>query len=56
MLDVLVIAVLVAFVKLGDTVSIQPGLGLLLFIACVIFSLLASSCLHLPSLWKDEAA
>jgi len=55
MLDVLVVAVLVAFVKLGDTVVIQPGAGLALFIACVLLSLLAGLCLHLPSLWEDEA-
>jgi paraquat-inducible protein A len=55
MLDVLVIAVLVAFVKLGDTVSIRPGAGLVLFLSCVLFSLLSSCCLHLPSLWKEEA-
>lgn len=54
MLDVLVVAVLVAFVKLGDLVQIQPGAGLLFFAACVLFSLLASLCLHLPSLWEDE--
>jgi paraquat-inducible protein A len=55
MLDVLVVAVLVAFVKLGDTLLIQPGAGLALFIACVLFSLLSSLCLHSPSLWEDEA-
>jgi paraquat-inducible protein A len=55
MLDVLVVAVLVAFVKLGDTVVIQPGAGLGLFIACVLLSLLSGLCLHLPSLWEDEA-
>jgi paraquat-inducible protein A len=55
MLDVLVVAILVAFVKLGDIVSIQPGAGLVLFIACVLLSLLSSFCLHQPSLWEDEA-
>ncbi len=54
MLDVLVVAVLVAFVKLGDTVAIRPGIGLTLFLACVLLSLLSSLCLHLPSLWEDE--
>jgi paraquat-inducible protein A len=55
MLDVLVVAVLVAFVKLGDTVRIHPGAGLVLFIACVLLSLLSSFCLHQPSLWENEA-
>src|SRR5262249_11121667 len=50
MLDVFVVAVLVAFVKLGDTVTIQPGIGLALFTSTGVLSLLASLCLHLPSL------
>jgi uncharacterized paraquat-inducible protein A len=54
MLDVLVVAVLVAFVKLGETVRIQPGPGLFLFGACVLVSLLASVCLHPPSLWEEQ--
>ena len=54
MLDVLVVAGLVAFLKLGDVVHIQPGTGLVLFTACVLLSLLSSLCLHLPSLWKEE--
>jgi uncharacterized paraquat-inducible protein A len=53
MLDVLVVAILVAFVKLGDLVQIQPGVGLGLFATCVLFSLLSGLCLHLPSLWED---
>ena len=55
MLDVLVVAVLVAFVKLGGTVGVHPGPALVLFIACVFLSLLSSLCLHVPSLWEDEA-
>lgn len=54
MLDVLVVAVLVAFVKLGDIVQIKPGVGLGLFTGCVLLSLLSSLCLHLPSLWEEE--
>jgi paraquat-inducible protein A len=54
MLDVLVVAVLVAFVKLGETVHIRPGPGLFLFSACVLVSLLASVCLHPPSLWEEH--
>jgi paraquat-inducible protein A len=55
MLDVLVVAVLVAFVKLGETVHIEPGPGLFLFAGCVLVSLVASVCLHAPSLWEDNA-
>lgn len=54
MLDVLVVAVLVAFVKLGETVRIEPGPGLFLFGACVLVGLLASLCLHPPSLWEEH--
>jgi paraquat-inducible protein A len=54
MLDVLVVAVLIAFVKLGDTIVVRPGPGLFLFSACVLVSLLASVCLHPPSLWDDH--
>jgi paraquat-inducible protein A len=54
MLDVLVVAVLIAFVKLGETIEIRPGPGLFLFAACVLVSLLASLCLHPPSLWKEQ--
>jgi len=54
MLDVLVVAVLVSFVKLGETVQIRPGSGLFLFTACVLVSLLASVCLHPPSLWEEH--
>jgi uncharacterized paraquat-inducible protein A len=54
MLDVLVVAVLIAFVKLGETVQIHPGPGLFFFAGCVLVSLLASLCLHPPSLWDDH--
>lgn len=55
MLDVLVVAVLVAFVKLGDVAQIRPGVGLILFAGCVLLSLLSSLCLHLPSLWEEAS-
>ena len=42
MLDVLLVAVLVAFVKLGDFVTIQPGPGVLLFSAVVLLSLISA--------------
>ena len=47
------VAVLIAFVKLGETIHIRPGPGLFLFSACVLVSLLASVCLHPPSLWDE---
>lgn len=44
MLDVLLVAGLVAAVKLGDLVTIEPGPGIYAFGATVILSLLASAC------------
>ena len=43
MLDVLLVAALVALVKLGDLVRIEPGIGAAFFSVMVIFSLLASA-------------
>ena len=43
MLDVLLVAALVALVKLGDLVRIEPGIGAAFFSLMVIFSLLASA-------------
>jgi paraquat-inducible protein A len=54
MLDVLVVAVLVAYVKLGDAVSIAPGPGLVAFAGCVLLSLLASVCFPPHTLWKEQ--
>jgi paraquat-inducible protein A len=44
MLDVLLVAGLVAAVKLGDLVTIEPGPGVYAFGGTVILSLLASAC------------
>ena len=43
MLDVLLVAALVALVKLGDLVRIDPGPGAAVFAGMVVFSLLASA-------------
>ncbi len=51
MLDVMLVAILVAFVKLGDLISIQAGSGLIAFTCMVLFSLLASFCFHPYCLW-----
>lgn len=44
MLDVLLVAALVALVKIGDLVRIEPGPGTAIFALMVVFSLLASAC------------
>jgi len=54
MLDVMVVAVLVAYVKLGDTVTISPGPGLTAFAASVILSLIASMCFPPHALWSED--
>jgi paraquat-inducible protein A len=51
MLDVMLVAVLVAFVKLGDLITIQPGSGLLAFAVMVVLSLLASVIFNPTLLW-----
>jgi paraquat-inducible protein A len=52
MLDVLLVAVLVAFVKLGGLAEIQAGPGLLAFALCVFASLIASMCFDPHVLWR----
>lgn len=56
MVDVLLVAALVAFVKLGDLVSVQVGPGLYLFAASVFMNLLAAFCFDPHSIWLDESA
>lgn len=52
MLDVLLVAVLVAALKLGDLVNVEPGPGLLLFAAFVGLSLAASACFDPRAIWN----
>lgn len=53
MVDVLLIAVLVAIVKLGDLVTVTPGPGVILFGAVVFLSLLSSAMFDPHVIWKD---
>jgi len=55
MLDVLLLALLVALVKLGDLVVIRMGPGVLAFSACVFASLMASACFDPHAIWTDES-
>lgn len=43
MLDVLLVAILAALIKLGDLVSIEAGIGATTFVLCVALSLVASA-------------
>jgi paraquat-inducible protein A len=54
MLDVFLLATLVALVKLGQFATVLPGPGLLAFTAVVVFSLLASSSFDPRLIWEDS--
>ncbi len=54
MLDVLLIAVCVAWVKLGDLVEVRAGPGAALFLGCVGMSLLAAAWFDPHALWDAE--
>lgn len=52
MLDVLLVAVVVAAVKLGDLVTVTPGPGVVVFGGVVVLSLLASMSFDPHGLWE----
>ena len=54
MLDVMVVALLVAFVKLGDLISIHAGQGLIAFAIMVLLSLVAGLAFNPHYLWKEH--
>ncbi len=54
MLDVMLVGVLVAFVKLGDLVKIHAGMGLIAFAVLVLLSLLASLAFNPKMMWEEE--
>jgi len=56
MLDVLLIAVLVAWLKLGDLVRVTPGPGALAFTVCVLLSLAASAQFDARAIWHEREA
>ncbi len=57
MLDVLLVAVLVAAVKLGEVVRIEPGLGALAFAACVALAIVATATMaRLARVLRDSEA
>lgn len=53
MVDVLLVAILVAVVKLGDLVEVTPGPGVVLFGGVVILSLLASAAFDPHAIWEE---
>ena len=56
MVDVLLVAILVAVVKLGDLVEVTPGVGVVAFSAVVILSILASAAFDPHQIWQSEPA
>lgn len=55
MVDVLLVAVLVAAVKLGSWVNVAPGPGAAAFAAVVVLSMLASAVFDPAQIWEDHA-
>ncbi|MEZ4272192.1 MAG: paraquat-inducible protein A [Myxococcota bacterium] len=54
MLDVFLVAILVALVKLGEVVSVVPGLGISAFAAVVVLTTLASSIFDPRLFWREH--
>lgn len=53
MIDVLLVAILVAAVKLGDWVDVHPGPGVIAFAAVVILSMLSSIAFDPAAIWRN---
>ncbi len=56
MLDVLLVAILVATLKLGDLVEVQAGSAALTFTCCVVLSLIATASFDPHALWPSGGA
>ncbi len=54
MLDVLLLALLVMLVKLGDLVRFQLGPAVLAFVLCVALSILAASLFDPHAIWQED--
>jgi paraquat-inducible protein A len=54
MLDVLLVAILVAALKIGDLVEVSAGPAALAFTCCVILSLVATATFDPHSIWRAE--
>lgn len=56
MLDIFLLAVLVAIMKLGPWTSVEPEVGSLMFALVVIFTMFASACFDTRLLWEKDNA
>ena len=54
MIDVLLVAVLVAAVKLGDWMDVHAGPGAAAFGAVVVLSMLASALFDPAAIWEEH--
>lgn len=54
MVDVLLVAIVVAAVKLGDLVEVTPGPGVIAFATVVLLSLIASMVFDPHAIWEQE--
>jgi len=54
MLDIFLLAVLVAIMKLGPWTTVEPEIGSLMFALVVIFTMLSSAYFDPRLLWEDE--
>ncbi len=54
MVDVLLVAVLVALVKLGSWAEVAPGPGLMAFASVVVLSVLSSAVFEPHAIWEDD--
>ncbi len=55
MLDVLLVAILVAVLKLGDLMTVNVGPGLLAFTVCVTLSLAAAASFDPFGMWESQS-
>ncbi len=55
MVDVLLVACLVAFLKLGDIVEVSPGPGVFVFTSMVLLSLVSSALFDSQAVWNRES-
>lgn len=56
MLEIFLIALVVAIVKFGEVATIEPGPGALAFVTLVALTILAYQCFDARLLWEPEAA
>lgn len=54
MVDVLLVALLVAAVKLGSWLEVTPGPGLIAFCTVVVLSLISTALFDPHAIWEDE--